>query len=73
MVASTSSPLRFTAPPRSLEATFDLEGLTSDGGLVWLQKADDALYEWGGSGPSLLGKCTARRVQVCRHESDLIE
>ena len=44
MVASTSSPIRFTAPPRSLEATFDLEGLTSDGGLVWLQKADDALY-----------------------------
>jgi hypothetical protein len=37
-------PFRSTTPPRSLEATFDLEGLTSDGGLVWLQKANDALY-----------------------------
>jgi hypothetical protein len=43
MVESTSSPIRFAASPRPLDATFDLDALTSDGGLVWLREADDAL------------------------------
>ena len=43
MPESTSSPIRFAAPARPLTATFDLDALTSDGGLVWLREADDAL------------------------------
>jgi hypothetical protein len=43
MPESTSSPIRFAATPRPLDASFDLEALTSDGGLVWLREADDAL------------------------------
>ena len=43
MGESTSSPIRFAAAPRPLDATFDLDALTSDGGLVWLQEADTAL------------------------------
>ncbi len=43
MVESTSSPIRFAAAPRPIQASFDLEALTSDGGLVWLREADDAL------------------------------
>lgn len=43
MPESTSSTIRFAAAPRPLDATFDLEALTSDGGLVWLREADDAL------------------------------
>jgi hypothetical protein len=43
MPQSTSSPIRFAAAPRSLGASFDLAALTSDGGLVWLREADDAL------------------------------
>lgn len=43
MPESTSSPIRFAAPPRALDATFDLDALTSDGGLVWLAEADAAL------------------------------
>jgi Transposase DDE domain group 1 len=43
MPESTSSTIRFAAAPRSLDATFDLDALTSDGGLVWLREADAAL------------------------------
>lgn len=43
MVESTSSHIRFAAGPRPLDATFDLDALTSDGGLVWLREADAAL------------------------------
>jgi hypothetical protein len=43
MRQSTSSRIRFAASPRPLDATFDLEALTSDGGLVWLREADEAL------------------------------
>ncbi len=43
MPESTSSAVQFTASPRPLDATFDLDALTSDGGLVWLREADDAL------------------------------
>ena len=43
MRQSTSSPIRFAASSRPVDATFDLEALTSDGGLVWLQEADAAL------------------------------
>jgi hypothetical protein len=43
MPESTVSPIRFAAAPRPLDATFDLDALTSDGGLVWLQEADAAL------------------------------
>jgi hypothetical protein len=43
MPESTSSPIRFAASPRALDATFDLDALTSDGGLVWLGEADTAL------------------------------
>lgn len=43
MVESTSSPIRFAAARRPLEASFDLDALTSDGGLVWLREADAAL------------------------------
>lgn len=43
MPESTSSPIRFAAAPRPVDATFDLEALTSDGGLVWLREADETL------------------------------
>ena len=43
MRQSTSSPVRFADGPRPLDATFDLDALTSDGGLVWLREADAAL------------------------------
>ena len=43
MVESTASRLGFAGPPRPLEASFDLDALTSDGGLVWLREADEAL------------------------------
>lgn len=43
MLESTSSSIRFAAHPRPLAASFDLDALTSDGGLVWLREADDAL------------------------------
>lgn len=43
MAESTASSIRFAAAPRLLDATFDLEALTSDGGLVWLREADEAL------------------------------
>lgn len=43
MRESTSSAMRFAVPPRSVAASFDLEALTSDGGLVWLREADLAL------------------------------
>jgi Transposase DDE domain group 1 len=44
MVAeSTSSPIRFAAGPLPLDARFDLEALTSDGGLVWIAEADAVL------------------------------
>ena len=36
MRQSTSSQIRFAAAPRPVDATCDLEALTSDGGLVWL-------------------------------------
>lgn len=41
--STSSSPIRFAAAPRAVDATFDLEALTSDGGLVWLREADAAL------------------------------
>jgi hypothetical protein len=40
---STRSRIRFAVPPLPVEASFDLDALTSDGGLVWLQEADEAL------------------------------
>jgi hypothetical protein len=43
MRESTVSSIRFAAAPRVLDATFDLDALTSDGGLVWLAEADTAL------------------------------
>lgn len=43
MVECTSSPFAFPASPRRLEASFDIDDLTSDGGLVWLAEADAAL------------------------------
>lgn len=43
MGESTPSSIRFAAAPRPLDASFDLEALTSDGGLVWLREADEAL------------------------------
>jgi hypothetical protein len=43
MPQSTSSPIRFAARPRPLDASFDLDALTSDGGLVWLREADESL------------------------------
>jgi hypothetical protein len=43
MHQSTSSPIRFAAVPRPVDASFDLEAVTSDGGLVWLQEADAVL------------------------------
>lgn len=43
MAESTVSSIRFAAAARPLDATFDLDALTSDGGLVWLREADDAL------------------------------
>jgi Transposase DDE domain group 1 len=44
MFQSTRSRVRFGVPlPVPLEATFDAGRLTSDGGLVWLARADQAL------------------------------
>jgi hypothetical protein len=43
MVESTSSSIPFVAAPRHLEASFDIDDLTSDGGLVWLAEADAEL------------------------------
>jgi hypothetical protein len=43
MPQSTSSPIRFAARPGPLDASFDLDALTSDGGLVWLREADESL------------------------------
>jgi hypothetical protein len=43
MGESTASAIRFAASPRPLDATFDIDALTSDGGLVWLREADAAL------------------------------
>ncbi len=43
MLECTSSRVVFPAAPRRLEASFDIDELTSDGGLVWLREADDAL------------------------------
>lgn len=37
----TSSSIRFAAAPRSLDVTFDLDAVTSDGGLVWLAECGD--------------------------------
>ena len=42
MRQSTPS-IRFAGGPRALDARFDLDALTSDGGLVWLAEADAAL------------------------------
>ena len=42
MGQSTPSML-FSSGPRALDARFDLDALTSDGGLVWLAEADAAL------------------------------
>ncbi len=43
MSESTRSPLVFPHGVRPLDARFDLEALTSDGGLVWLEEVDAAL------------------------------
>ena len=43
MVECTSSRVAFSTRPRRLEASFDIDDLTSDGGLVWLAEADTAL------------------------------
>jgi len=43
MLECTSSRIPFAAPPRRLDASFDIDDLTSDGGLVWLEEADTAL------------------------------
>lgn len=43
MSECTSSRVSFPTPPRRLEASFDIDDLTSDGGLVWLAEADAAL------------------------------
>ena len=42
MLQSTPQML-FSTGPRVLDARFDLDALTSDGGLVWIAKADVAL------------------------------
>ena len=43
MVESTPSPIGFAGGPLPLDARFDLDALTSDGGLVWIDEADAAL------------------------------
>ncbi len=43
MVESTPSPIGFAGGPLPLDAGFDLDALTSDGGLVWIDEADAAL------------------------------
>jgi hypothetical protein len=43
MPESTRSTVRFAHGPRPLDARFDLDALTSDGGLVWIEEADAAL------------------------------
>lgn len=40
---STGSAIRFAHGPRPLDVRFDLDALTSDGGLVWIEEADAAL------------------------------
>lgn len=43
MAQSATDHVCFPAVPRSLEASFDLDQLTSDGGLLWLVEADEEL------------------------------
>src|ERR671916_3253811 len=43
MVESTPSPIAFAGGSVPLDARFDLDALTSDGGLVWIDEADAAL------------------------------
>ncbi len=43
MRQSATDRVMFPAFPRSLEVSFDLDQLTSDGGLLWLVEADDEL------------------------------
>lgn len=40
---SATSPVSFARPVGTIDARFDLDQLTSDGGLLWLAEADDAL------------------------------
>lgn len=68
MFESTSSRIRFAAPPQPLEASFDLDALTSDGGLVWLREADDAL----GLSAALAGGIREWRRRRGRHALDTL-
>ncbi len=43
MVQSATDQVCFPTVPRSLEARFNLDQLTSDGGLLWLVEADEEL------------------------------
>ncbi|MBA2453494.1 MAG: hypothetical protein H0V47_10010, partial [Chloroflexia bacterium] len=43
MTQFATDPVLFPATPRPVETRFDLDGLTSDGGLLWLGEADDDL------------------------------
>ncbi|CAN5394805.1 IS1380 family transposase [soil metagenome] len=43
MTQFATDPVLFPATPRPVETRFDLDGLTSDGGLLWLVEADDDL------------------------------
>ncbi len=63
MRESTSSSIRFGCPPRPLDASFDLEALTSDGGLVWLHEADEGL----GLSEALAAEIPDWRTRRSRH------
>lgn len=43
MAQSATGPVSFARPSGVIDARFDLEQLTSDGGLLWLAEADDEL------------------------------
>ena len=43
MAQSATDHVYFPTLPRRLEASFDLDQLTSDGGLLWLVEADEEL------------------------------
>ena len=43
MGQSATSTVAFARPTRAIEARFDLDDVTSDGGLLWLAEADDEL------------------------------
>ncbi len=68
MGESTSSSILFGASPRPLDASFDSDALTSDGGLVWVAEADAAL----GLSDALAAQIPDWRIRRGRHPLHMV-